>query len=397
MKGIQEFLPASAVEVVVYHSPCNDGHAAAAQFYYLCDSNSISFIGIHPKDDLLTPENIKQLTGKHVVFVDVCFSPDTMTKVSGLVKKAIVLDHHITNQEATFPDDLENIKFHFEMGTPGCYMAWSYLTKSLYGETCTMPKAIEYIGLYDVYQHKKNPETVYFNVAFTRPASLHDWDRFLRSDEETEKVVAKGMLLYDYKQSVLDTMLEKAEWHGDFVIINGVYPWINELGEMLCEKNPERSVAVIWNKTASGPFSVSFRSHEELGPDVAKIAERYGGGGHPHAAAARLPEETPPWEVFCDDTTRASGARGVVWNGYADALLKMMQAAASTERQSARVKHIFDNAQDKEDLHQRLFNYLSIVSVGEHATFPIERKFRAWFIPRSEERILNSNDLVFNK
>jgi len=66
------------------------------------------------------------------------------------------------------------------------------------------------------------------------------------------------------------------------------FPWISELGALMCETEPARTVAVIWNKTAGEPCSVSLRSHNTLGPDVAALAKELGaGGGHAHAAAFR--------------------------------------------------------------------------------------------------------------
>jgi c-di-AMP phosphodiesterase-like protein len=79
-------------------------------------------------------------------------------------------------------------------------------------------------------------------------------------------------------------------------VLNISYPWTSDAGAMLCQSEPERTIAVLWNKTVSGPFSVSFRSHSTLGPNVEQIAKEFGGGGHVHSAAARL--DRPPYEVF---------------------------------------------------------------------------------------------------
>lgn len=293
MKGVLNFLPRSAVEVVVHHKPCNDGEAAAGLFDYYCDN--ISFIGIHPKDNLLTDESIHILTDKNVVFVDICFPPMVMSLVSKLVKKAIVLDHHITNQEA-LPEDMENIKFHFEMGVPGCHLAWQYLRGDV-----PMPLAIKYIGMYDVFKHKEDLNAVYFNVAFEKPKTLLGWRPIIDDDDNyVQNTIARGDIVFEYKQSVLNTMAEKVEycdWNDvRIAMINVPYPWVSDMGELLCETNPRNMVAVIWNKQMTGPFVLSFRSNEHVGPDVAKIAQQFGGGGHKHAAAART--EIGPWEIF---------------------------------------------------------------------------------------------------
>lgn len=74
-------------------------------------------------------------------------------------------------------------------------------------------------------------------------------------------------------------------------VLNVPYPWISDVGDYVAQDPGE--VAVLWSKSVGEPFSVSLRSGA-LGPNVATLAQHFGGGGHPHAAAFRtnvLPEE----------------------------------------------------------------------------------------------------------
>lgn len=287
MRGAREFLShKEKLDVVIYHSPCNDGHAAAAIFAN-CLIYDLDFIGLHPKDNLLTAENIEKIRDKNVVFVDICFSLETMTKVSELIRKGIVLDHHITNQDDIGKFNMKNIYFHFEMDVPGCILAWRFI----HGDSVKVPKAIHYIGLKDVWKHEDNQEAVFFNIAFERPKTWSEWFDYMTSDNKTNKVIEQGASLLSYQQSVLKTMAEKVEykdWRGAFrvAVINAPYPWISDLGALLCKD--EKTIAIIWNKTLTGSFSLSFRSHNKVGPDVASIAKELEGGGHTHAAAARI-------------------------------------------------------------------------------------------------------------
>jgi oligoribonuclease NrnB/cAMP/cGMP phosphodiesterase (DHH superfamily) len=95
-------------------------------------------------------------------------------------------------------------------------------------------------------------------------------------------------------------MMEKVQyttWRGyRMAIVNVPFPWISDIGAMMCESEPERTIAVIWNKQVTGPYSVSLRTHNPLGPNVEKIALEFKGGGHVHGAGLRL--ELPPFEVF---------------------------------------------------------------------------------------------------
>jgi oligoribonuclease NrnB/cAMP/cGMP phosphodiesterase (DHH superfamily) len=101
-------------------------------------------------------------------------------------------------------------------------------------------------------------------------------------------------------------MMEKVEvlsWRGyRIVIVNVPFPWISDIGAMMCQTDPERTIAVVWNKPATGPYSVSLRSHNPLGPNIEQIALEFKGGGHVHGAGLRT--EIPPYELFNDNNKK---------------------------------------------------------------------------------------------
>lgn len=88
---------------------------------------------------------------------------------------------------------------------------------------------------------------------------------------------------------------------------------------------------------------------------------------------------------------------GLVWNSYANAVLPMMQGVVGGEREKAQVKQIFNSAQSKQDLGQRLRTYLSGASVGDGLQFSNDNEFRRWFNPRVEQRIMQATDLIFKE
>jgi hypothetical protein len=88
---------------------------------------------------------------------------------------------------------------------------------------------------------------------------------------------------------------------------------------------------------------------------------------------------------------------GLIWNNYATAVHAMMQGVVSEPRDKQEVKRIFDSAQSKQDLGQRLRTLLSSASVGEGMQFSSEAEFRRWFNPRLDQRILNTNELTFKE
>jgi len=288
MEGARDFLKPSAVQLVYHHAPCDDGEAAAALFWQ--SFPHIVFRGLHPKDKLLTDETRALVRGQCVVLVDVCWGEAEMRELCGLAAKVLVLDHHVTSQQTMQTLQLPNLHCVFVMGEAGVSLAWRYLG----GTAQNLYDAFRYIGLRDVWRHKQCTDAVHFCAAFVKPKRWEDWVPYMSSSKATDALIKRGRVIYEYQQQQLRVMAQKVvykEWRNDglrLAIVNVPYPWISEMGELLCEQEPERTVAVIWNKSVGEPFSVSLRSHDELGPDVTIIAKEFGGGGHAHAAAFRL-------------------------------------------------------------------------------------------------------------
>lgn len=300
MKEGRNFLNGERIDIVVHHSPCDDGHASAALFYH--NDPTVLLHGLHPKGELLTPVFCDLVRGKNVVFVDIAFPADVMTKVAELARKVIVLDHHVTNQTVLENLSLPNLRAIFLMDIAGVRLAWRFINGTC--DDSKMPKCLYYIALKDVWQHEDNIDALHFTTAFSRPNTWDDWILLIEGGEiETRRIVEQGRIIYNYQRSVLNTMLEKVEhltWRGyRIAIVNVPFPWISDIGAVMCQTEPERTIAVIWNKPAKGPFSVSLRSHNPDGPNIEQIALEFNGGGHVHSAGLRT--ERPPYEIFNDE------------------------------------------------------------------------------------------------
>ena len=273
-------------DIIIYHAPCNDGYAAAAILRRL--NKNAMMVPTRPGDALPSLPD-----GKRIIMVDVCVSVEQMDQLAATAAHVHVMDHHVTNADAYRGKAWPNVTLHFEVDTPGCWLAWRYVM----GKT-SPPDAIHFIGLRDVWKHERATDSLHFTTAFVPPATWREWEPYLEVPRApiVDKLIAQGAAVVEYQRTLLRTMAEKAEyvtWNALRVaVINVPHPFTSEVGNLLCSCK-EPTVAVMWSKQIAGPFNVSLRSN---GPDVAKIAETFGGGGHAKAAGFRT--ETPPYEIF---------------------------------------------------------------------------------------------------
>lgn len=240
---------------------------------------------------------------KNVVFVDISFNTEVMNVVCEAANKVLVIDHHVTAQKMLADFKRPNLYLLIEMGKASVQLTWEYVCS-----VSPIPRALEYIGLKDVWKHHDNPEAVFFTLAFECPPK-DDWDAWIPYMFHTrsrsafiENIIERGKVIAAHNTFLLKTMMEKVryqKWRGyNIAIVNVPYPFISDIGEKMCQKDPESTVAVIWNKTAGEQYVVSLRTNNPQGPDCAKIATEFGGGGHVHSAGLRLDEL--PENVFKD-------------------------------------------------------------------------------------------------
>lgn len=295
MEFIRNWMPHALVDVIIHHSPCHDGHASAAIARRVCRPNVV-LMGAHPSQ----PEKIdvEALAGKHVLLVDIAFDLLMMRTLAQTCAQVLVLDHHVTNQKRLAGFGPLNVQCFFEMDRAATSLVWEYA----HGPDIPMPRALTYIALADVWKHKDVPDALHFVTAFERPTEWSRWDAHFE-DRETDAIIARGAAVREYQVSVMRTMMEKVrrtQWRGYTVaMVNVPFPWISEIGDMMCEQDPTNTVAIIWNRCAGdAQYSVSLRTANPNGPNCEEFAREFEGGGHKHGAGLRM--EAAPWMVFSD-------------------------------------------------------------------------------------------------
>lgn len=273
-------------DVVFYHSPCADGYTC--RFIAELKNPAALFIGL----DVRKPFPVEQfdsMKGKRVIMMDIAFDEQTMLRINNIASFFVVIDHHETNQKV-----LGDLSFaQFDMTKAACHMVWEYFNAGI-----EMPVFIEYIGLRDIWKHKENKNALYFTNGFSCPE--YDFKYFCKyysnNDGNVMKTIEQGKLLHEYQQHIVEQICKAAIHHEDkYIIVNSHFPFISDIGDYLRERYPSRLV-IIWNKKFGDPmYRYSVRSAVD-GPNSAKFAEQFGGGGH--AGAAGFGSEKSPEQLL---------------------------------------------------------------------------------------------------
>lgn len=270
--------------VVVYHGKCRDGFGGAwAAWKKFGDSADY-----YPAQRAEDPPEIKN---KEIYFIDFTYSPEITKKYISENKKIIIIDHHISAQEAVelVPENSFNINHS------GAVLVWQYFFPDQ-----AVPKLLQHIEDTDLWR---------FNLENTREITafleLYDfdfklWDEFAINMEDLEKAkkyIEEGKVVLRYEASLIKDAVEDraelVEFEGYKVLaINYPHFLASNLGHAFVKKNPP--IGIVWNEKR-GFVTVSLRSDGIV--DVAAIAQKYGGGGHKAAAGFSFPANQPkPWK-----------------------------------------------------------------------------------------------------
>jgi len=280
------------VDLVIYHSPCNDGFGAAYAAWKYCQQNKLpepEFWPVTHTDEL----DLDALQNRHVVMADIAFDRATMIEINDRAASFVCLDHHKTAQEA-----LDGLDFAvFEMTRSGVMLAWDYFFPDE-----KMPSFLEWIGLRDLWKHKDNEDALAFTTAFDSvyPFDFAYWDIFYQSPEVVNEHLQRGRYLVAKHNAQVEKLAEQAQeakWGNVHVMAFHIasddwFRYVSDLGNFLTKDDPEL-VAFMWHKVHSDDeeaepvYKVSLRS---TGYDVGKLAKTMGGGGHTRAAGFTIKE-----------------------------------------------------------------------------------------------------------
>ncbi|MBL8841914.1 MAG: phosphoesterase [Planctomycetes bacterium] len=252
--------------LVLYHGQCLDGFAAAwvafQRFGGAGEYHAIQF-----GEPLRWP-----VEGRDVLILDFSFPRQQLIEMKERASSLLVLDHHLTAQQ-----DLAGLDFaQFDLTRAGCTLTWDFFFP---GEP--RPWLLGYVEDKDLWRWKL-PDSQEVSAALqSYSRSFKTWDKILKKG--IDALVAEGRPILRYKNRLIETAASRVrmtdfEGHRIPVVTSCVLQ--SEIGGRLAPHHP--FVAIVFE--TGGRRIWSLRSHEGSGINVAEIAKRRGGGGHPNAA-----------------------------------------------------------------------------------------------------------------
>jgi len=254
-------------DLVLYHANCPDGFAAAWAIW-----KKYPFAVFVPVDHGQPPP--VDPTGRQVLIVDFSYPKPILEAIAKSAAGIQVLDHHITAQQA-----LEGLPYvTFDLKKSGAVLAWEWAHRT------PPPWLIQYVQDKDLFTWKLPGSREITAALSSYPHDFAIWEGLKQEVLEQE-----GRAILRYENKLVEQILQGmvlVEFEGETVPCVQSAILTSQIGEHLTASYP---YCLIWHDRNERRY-FSLRSREG-GADVAKIAVKYGGGGHTHAAGFSVPLE----------------------------------------------------------------------------------------------------------
>jgi len=277
--------------IILYHAKCLDGFTAAwAAWKKLKDKATYIPVkhGAPPS---------KELTNKTIYMVDFAFKKKIMQSLIANNTSVTVLDHHITAEEnlkSLRNPTSERFQLTFDNDHSGAHLSWKHFHPKK-----KVPQLVQYVEDGDLWRFKNANSKELVSFLTVHDFSFATWNKLEKLFEniKTKKEsIEKGALIRQYEKKVIKDVTSSAvivKFAGHKVLAANCPVLRSEIGHELVETRGPFSI--IWREKG-GQIVVSLRANGKV--DVAKIAEKYGGGGHKNAAGFTIKKgHKVPWKA----------------------------------------------------------------------------------------------------
>lgn len=256
---------------ILYHADCPDGFGAAwAAWKKLGDT--ARYIAVPPNNGALP----RVARNTHVYTLDYSFPVDDIPSVKKQSVSLIVIDHHISNKQAFSLAD----GGVFDIKHSGAILSWNYFHPKK-----PVPRLLRYIEDYDLWRFRMRHTREMLDALSLYDYNFATWEKLNRDFEngKEKEYIDEGRVLRRLAERRVGRLIgfgEKTTFEGHKALIVNSPFYVSEIGHSIVKHGTP--VAIMWSRREH-KITVSLRSDGRT-VNVAELAERYGGGGHPAAA-----------------------------------------------------------------------------------------------------------------
>ncbi len=281
--------------VVLYHGGCSDGFSGAYAAWKKF-GDSATYVPLARGEE----PPYQEVTGKHAYFIDFCYPQDIMDRFVAEAAAVTVLDHHegVSDVITSMPE------YVYQPEHSGAVIAWQY-----FHPDTPVPQLllhVEDIDLYRLSLPDTRPLITYLEV---QPMTFETWDHMATMlDDATarEQMLETARMYTEYFEKLSAYSIEHAKlvsFEGHEIFFATTHPiksMKSYVGNQLVQKHGPFALIVTAHPNGYG---VSIRGDGSV--NVADIAQKYGGNGHPNAAGFLIPREGPfPWTAIEHEDSR---------------------------------------------------------------------------------------------
>lgn len=294
--------------LIVHHANCPDGFGAA---WWLArnlpegwEPAELFAATYGPTDPDVDPViSAADFVDRPVFIVDFCWPARILDQIAVVAERVVVLDHHATAVDMAAESDLLHYSSLDEWekdGPSDTFVAVIDQNRSgiglvgdWVGRTSGVrpPDFVYNLEDRDLWRFEFGDTPDVFAAVTSWPYELEVWDHL--AELPHVELVAQGKAINRYRDRLVD-QVAAASFNLDLdgmVIPCASSPYAigSDVAGRLAEQSDGIGAYVILHE---GDVQVGLRSRND-GPDVAAIAQRFGGGGHVHSSGLRL-----SWEDF---------------------------------------------------------------------------------------------------
>jgi uncharacterized protein len=272
--------------VVIFHGRCPDGFGSAWAAWKRFGAKAAY---VPARDRNGPPAWVKK---KIVYLIDYTYDEPIIKKMIKENIRVTAIDHHVSQERATkLTED-----HRYDDQHSGAVLAWKYFHPGK-----KVPTLLRYIEDRDLWKWNVPHSREMLMLTDLAPMEFGAWSTLAKEFDDPKARAAhlkRGALLELHYNSLWEKLLPNAElvkFAGkNIYALNTPYYFVDDVGHALAMKTG--TFSLLWAESG-GRIRCSLRSAGKI--DVAKIAKRYGGGGHKHSSGFSFPVgKKTPWKLL---------------------------------------------------------------------------------------------------